>query len=50
MDEEAMTAAAIAAALEEDESLALAEKLQNEAYNNGNLSARGNGAAVQQVQ
>ena len=42
MDEDAINAAAIAAALDEDEGLALAEKLQNEAYTGGNLSARGN--------
>lgn len=41
MDEDAINAAAIAAALDEDEGLALAEKLQNEAYTGGNLSARG---------
>ncbi len=40
MDEEALNAAAIAAAMEEDENRALAEKLQNEAYMGG-LSARG---------
>ena len=41
MDEDAINAAAIAAALDEDEGLALAEKLQNEAYTGGNSSARG---------
>ena len=41
MDEDAINAAAIAAALDEDEGLALAEKLQTEAYTGGNLSARG---------
>ena len=40
IDEDAATAAAIAAALDEDESLAMAQKLQNEAYIGG-LSARG---------
>lgn len=45
MDEEAINAAAIAAALDEDEGLALAEKLQSEAYSGGNLSARGAAAA-----
>jgi len=45
MDEDAINAAAIAAALDEDEGFALAEKLQNEAYTGGNLSARGAGAA-----
>ena len=46
MDEDAINAAAIAAALDEDEGLAMAEKLQNEAYTGGNLSARGGGAAA----
>jgi len=40
MDEDAINAAAIAAALDEDEGLAFAEKLQNESYAGG-LSARG---------
>jgi len=40
LDEDAATAAAIAAALDEDESLEMAQKLQNEAYSGG-LSARG---------
>ena len=44
MDEDAINAAAIAAALDEDEGLALAEKLQTEAYTGGN-SARGNSGA-----
>ena len=45
MDEDAINAAAIAAALDEDEGLALAEKLQTEAYTSGNMSARGNSGA-----
>ena len=36
---------AIAAALDEEESLAMAQKLQEEAYNGG-LSARGGGGAA----
>ena len=40
MDEDAMNAAAIAQALDEDEGLAMAQRLQNEAYQGG-LSARG---------
>ena len=44
MDEDALTAAAIAAALDEDESAALAAQLQNEAYSGG-LSARGGAGA-----
>ena len=46
MDEDAINAAAIAAALDEDEGLALAEKLQNEAYTGGNMSARGGAGAA----
>ncbi len=44
MDEDAINAAAIAAAMEEDESFALAQKMQNEAYSGG-MSARGGGGA-----
>ena len=46
MDEDAINAAAIAAALDEDEGLALAERLQNEAYTGGNMSARGGAGAA----
>ena len=44
MDEEAMNAAAIAAAMDEDEGFRLAQQLQNDAYQNGGNSARGGGA------
>jgi len=35
MDEDAINAAAIAAAMEEDENFALAQQMQNEAYQGG---------------
>ena len=38
--------AAIAAALDEEESLALAQKMQEEAYMGGDLSARGGASAA----
>jgi len=49
MDEDAINAAAIAAALDEDEGFAFAEKLQNEAYIGGD-SAQGVGGAGSAVQ